>query len=178
MKPSEAVIEYAGLIRYLANAYSTRGMDVDDLVQDAGVAVLEMSGPITKRTVSDAIRNRLRTITRRHVDERDLTASLDSITGLDDDGESLTLHDFLGKPPLHESRVVSARAAQAVDTAVQVGKEMASSRGQTSRYDEILSMRAEGRSYTEIGEALGISKQAVRQAWLRAQKNIDRREVA
>lgn len=178
MNSSAAVTAFEGLIQALVNVYQTRGIERDDLLQEARAAVLVMEKPFTKRTVSDAVRNRLRTITRRYVDERKLTVSMDATSGVDDEGESTNLHDFVGEAPIHEVVMLHNRVVGAVDKTVKSSKVAAASRGKSSQQDRIITMRAEGASFSEIGAALGVSKQAVRQAWLRAQKNIDRREVA
>lgn len=100
--------------------------------------------------------------------------SLDAQAGYEEDDKDGTLHDVLGTPPGQEA-VLEANRRHGLAKTVEGEGAAAGRHGGGEYWATIARLREEGRTFAEIGKALGKSTAAVQMAWDRAQKRLNRR---
>ncbi len=165
MNPEEAFKTFKGLARKLARQYKVSGLELEDLEQEAYLAVLTAvplwtpeESTSLKNFVCNKIRDalklfRLKNVRKNHV-------SLDEPVGNDDEGEEMTRHDVIGS----FEDPVGLIAAKRVHASESIQK--------TPLAAEVLRLRSGGLTFEEIGQRLGKSLNTVKSTWRRAHKKL------
>lgn len=218
------------LVGNLASKFAQDGLDLDDLKQEARLAVLESHAEYKPefgvslstflgRRIRDALRKysahtldvievsrewvaesinqgphvalraktkeeceALRSIVgpdafrkpRRVVETMRVTVSLDESNSETDD-DSMSLHDRLGTGPGQEAMIVANRQLTATR---EVENDAVKAGGHGGDWVEMLTLRSEGWTLSEIAAKFGKSHQAVHQALSRAQKRLSKKRAA
>lgn len=168
MNEIEALKEFEKLAKSMARSAATDHvlMSADDLFQEANIAILravrQPHFPSIDeerwKFVRSCILNAFRNLAAVHSEGPGCFVSLDEEIGEDDSGNPMTRHDVIGCSANQEGAEATSRTS---DRAV---------RKLSGETQEMLAMRAKGRTIDEIGEAFGISHQAVSQRIKKARK--------
>lgn len=167
MSPNEAFKTFEGLALRLARQYVTVGVDLEDLEQEAHIAVQiavplwsEARATSLKTFVCHRIRNALKEYKRKNQTPDHM--SFDAPAGKQDfDGEEMTMHDMIGTEAPNVGDGIDAKRVQASE-AIQ----------RTPVVVEIIRLRSGGLTFEEIGQRVGKTTHAVMMAWRRACKRL------
>ncbi len=167
--------DFSGLIHSLAVRYVAPGVDLEDLEQEAAVAVLQAqwSEETTKSSLKNFICFRIRDALKRyrHFNRIDRmgplveVVSLDEEVSKDDDGESLTRHEVVGTPSNQEGAEEGSRAVRLLESL-------------PLDVQQVIRLRAEGLTFPQIGKSVGKSSEAVKKTWQRVQPQLTALRVA
>lgn len=173
MTREQALLEFDGFVRQFARQFAVAGLSVEDLEQEARLALLlaiDAYKPGTrslKNYVCWYIRTTLKAYKRNNTDR--VTMSLDEDVFNDDDGNPVTRHDLIGTAPEQESKPVHELAQKKVSEAASRAAKQTRN-GRHSSLEEIIRLRSGGLTFAEIGKRIGKSTMAVVKVWHRAQK--------
>lgn len=163
MSQEKEVLRYKRLVQAMARAYSkSSNLDAEDLRQEAYIAILRA---LNKENCPKEEAEQLKFVrccivhsfidyARKESQGVDLF-SMDEEIGHDDEGEPFTRHDVLGDPPAIEQDEEKRRAFEAVLAL-------------PPREQEVIRLRLEELSWTEIGELTGLSADSAAHVWHRA----------
>lgn len=156
-------------------------LSAEDLEQEARIVVWKIASSdsfpekdeeqtkLVRACVLNAFRNLV-----KHNREEAVVLSLDEDVGSEND-DTFTRHDVLGVEPQQEDHLVMAEhrqiQAEVAKARMRSLEKEGRKYGKTSRIQEIVTLKAQGLSGSEIGEKLGITKQAVNKTLAKLRKN-------
>lgn len=155
--------KFEDLVQSLAPRYAAPGVPVEDLEQEARLAAFlaESSWVPSKEPTERAFRNyvsckikdALKEYRRKNFDD---AISLDDEIAEDQEGRAMTRHDIIGTPPNQEAPVEVKRRREEL-------------KGVSKTSLDVITLRAEGHSFSEIGKTIGKTEEAAKKIWQRAQ---------
>lgn len=161
LTPEQAVKKYYKLAKTVAQKYVRPGILLEDLHQEALLALFQAAKawvPGKKRQsyknyLVFSVRDRLKEVVRKNVS----MLHLDEPTIVDDHDSSY--HDLIGVAPSQETH--AAHVSKIGGCMNSLEKE---------RYKNIVHLRAQGMTFTEIAQELRVSRQLIEKQWGKIQK--------